>query len=68
MHMHAVIVASPTAFDWKLTGTQSVFGFAPFVVLQVCLVKIISGYRIFILEFYVLECKNFREALTGTEI
>lgn len=47
-----VIVASPTAFHWKLTGKPiSVFGFAPFVVCQVCLVRIISGYRIFILGF-----------------
>lgn len=69
MHKHCVIVSSPTAFVWKLTGTlNSVFGFAPFVVLQVCLVEINSGYKIFMLGFYVLACKDFRKALTGAEI
>lgn len=60
---------SPTAFEWKSTGTlNSVFGFAPFVVLQVCLLKINSGYKIFILRFHVLACEDFRTSLTGTEI
>lgn len=68
-HKHCVCAAAPTAFDWKLTGTlDSVFGFAPFVVLQVCLVEINSGSKIFILGFSVIACGDFGKASTGAEI
>lgn len=64
-HKHCVSAAAPTAFDWKLTGTlNSVFGFAPFVVLQVCLVEINSGSKIFILGFSVIACEDFGKAST----